>query len=180
MLALIVFLAASLVGAASMARVFDAGPRVLATLGLFVLLVASATFGFSAVAKRLDGMVQGAIEGFFDTGNLPKVTGIDDEILLGARSSISISRRPLFELSAESGRLRVQVMDRFDGQRWSTSTEMESVVYTLAEAPVHRDAARDLEMLLLDDPGGKLPSPARNVGRPRRGSLLRRRLGAAR
>ena len=66
--ALIVFLAVSLIGAASMARVFDAGPRVLAALGLFVLLVASATWGFSAVANRLDGMVQGAIEGFFATG----------------------------------------------------------------------------------------------------------------
>ena len=159
-LALIVFLAASLVGAASMARVFNAGPRVIAAMGLFLVLVASATLGFSAVAKRLDGIVLGAIERFFDTGNLPKVTGIGDEILLGARSSISISMRPLLELSAESGRMRVQVMDRFDGQRWSTSTEMESVVYTLAEAPVYRDAMRELEMLLLDDPGVKLPSPA--------------------
>ena len=126
--ALIVFLAASLVGAASMARVFNAGPRVLTTLGPFALLVAIATFGFSTFAKRVDGMVQVAIEGFFDTGSLPKLTGIDDEILLGVRSSISISLRPLLELSAESGPLRVQVMDHFDGQRWSTSTEMESVV----------------------------------------------------
>ena len=158
-LALIVFLAASLVGAASMARVFDAGPRVVAALGLFVLLVASTTFGFSAVAKRLDGVVQGAIEGFFSTGNLPKVTGIGNEILIGSRSSITISQQPLFELSAESGRLRVQVMDRFDGTRWSTSSEMESDTHSLAEAPVYPDAARELEMLLLDDPGGKLPSP---------------------
>lgn len=158
-LTLVVFLAASLVGAASMARVFDAGPRVVAMLGLFVLLVASGTLSFSAVAKRLDRVVQGAIEGFFSAAERPKVTGIGNEIVIATRSSIAISYKPLLEVSAESGRLRMQVMDRFDGRRWSTSSETESDTHTLAEAPVYPDAARELEMLLIDDPGGKLPSP---------------------
>ncbi len=103
--AMIVFLAVSMICAASMAGVFNARPRVIATLGLFVALVASATFGFSVFAARLDGWLQRAIEGFFYAGNLPKVTGIGEEILIGSRSSITISRRPLFELSAQSGRL---------------------------------------------------------------------------
>lgn len=169
---LVGFLALSLLAAATQAEAFKTGSGMVAALILVWGGVGATTYGFSRMTTRLEGVIQEAIGGLYYSSRLPTATGVGDEILIGSRSSIAISQRVLFELSGMSGHLRINVMDRFDGQRWFTSGELQSTEYAVdAEDAVDAehdssgglprpDEARELRIVLFDDPGQKLPSPA--------------------
>jgi transglutaminase-like putative cysteine protease len=157
---LILFLGVSTLAAAFQSGVFDAGRRVLPPLIVFAVLVGVATFGFSQMASQLERVIQAAIEGFYDQSALPRSPGVGDEILIGSRSSISLSKRVLFELSDQTGPLRLNVMDRFDGHRWSSSMALRSTEHSFSEVTPRPEAAKDLQLFLFEVSDRKLPSPA--------------------
>jgi hypothetical protein len=157
---LVAFLAASLVGAVSTAGLWRGSPRVVLHLGLFVGLVALATAGIATGSRRFDGALLQTLDSLFTENGASAAAGIGRDITIGTRSSITLSQRPLLDLSTKPGALRTHVMDRFDGRRWSASSELRSTSHTLAEVPIRTDSERLLEMVLLNDLGDDLPSPA--------------------
>jgi transglutaminase-like putative cysteine protease len=155
-----VFMGGLLIGAASSAKTFEMGARSILTLSLFTVLVVSATAGIVNGAKRLDGILQQTLQALYSGEGLSLETGIGDEIIVGSRSSVTLSQQAVLEMSIAPTRLRVRVLDQFDGRRWSTSAAIRTARPTLADVPIPRESARELQMVLLDDLGDDLPSPA--------------------
>ena len=154
------FVAASLIGAASLAGVFRAGHRIILPLFLFAVMVALATFGIAAAAKRMDGALLKTLEAFYTQNLAASTTGVGHEVTISAKSSITLSQLPLLDLSAKPGLLRTHVMDHFNGQQWSTSLKLRSTSHRFADVPIRPESARRMEMTPLGQLGGSLPSPA--------------------
>lgn len=159
-ISLIAFIAASLVGAASLAGVFHAGRRCVLPLGLFVAMVTITTYAIASGAKQLDGVMLSTLEALFVTSPTTGTSGIGSEITLNARSSVKLSQQSVLDLSAMPGLLRTRVMDEFDGRQWTTSSELRSTSHAVTDIPVRTATRRQLEMIPLDDLHGLLPSPA--------------------
>ena len=159
-LMLVVFIGVSLLGAAFRAGVFQDGARVILPLGLFFVMVTLATSGIAAGLRQLDGAFLKTLETFLAPDANSATAGIGGEISINARSSITLSQLPVLELSAEPGLLRAYVMDQFDGQQWSASSQLRLTSHTLAEVPVRPASSRRIEMIPLHDLGDSLPSPA--------------------
>ncbi len=159
-LSLAAFIGVSLLAAAFRAGVFQAGTRVILPLGLFAVMVTLATFGIASGLRQLDGAFLQTLETLFNANATSPTTGIGREITINARSSITLSQVPVLELSAQSGLLRTHVMDQFDGQKWSVSSQLGLTTHALAEVPIRPDSERSIEMIPLDDLRDSLPSPA--------------------
>jgi transglutaminase-like putative cysteine protease len=159
-LMLVVFIGVSLLGAAFRAGVFQDGARVILPLGLFFVMVTLATSGIAAGLRQLDGAFLKTLETFLAPDAKSAKAGIGGEISINARSSITLSQLPVLELSEETGLLRAYVMDQFDGQHWSASSQLRSASHAFAEVPIRSASSRRIEMIPLHDLGNSLPSPA--------------------
>lgn len=157
---LVAFVSASLIGAASQAKVLRLGLRSVLPFSLFAVLVALATLGFAKESKRIDGVLMHSLESIYTPNSVASKTGLGSEITIKAVSSITLSQRPLMDLSAKPEYLRTHVMDRFDGRQWSTSLELRSTSHTLSEVKIRPELVRKIEMFPLDELGESLPSPA--------------------
>ena len=82
------------------------------------------------------------------------------DITLLSRGRMELSQRPVLDLSHTPSRLRVQVMDEFDGTYWSTSAPLRQARRPLEPAVKNRGAGSRLDFLILDDALDQLPAPA--------------------
>lgn len=163
-IALLGFLVASLVAASLHAGVLKKRVREVAVWGMLVAAIAASTFFISMLITRVDQLFLGTFERLMT--NQPKTasTGLSDRVTLGAKSTINPSRQPLLELSQLPGLLRVNVMDEFKGNQWTTSAKLKSQLGQLDELIQTGMASRSIEMLFLDDLDNSIPSPAGTAG----------------
>lgn len=157
---LIAFFATSLITAATHARLARAGGRLIAPFAFFVVLVVLSTMGMSAALKRVDRLFLSSVQAVMTKVNPSSTTGLSENITLNPRSTIRESKRELFEVSQMPGLLRVQVMDQFDGQQWTTSAKLDETLGSLVRPPANSDAARQLDFWFLEDLNDALPAPA--------------------
>ena len=154
------FLAVSLIAVAVDAKLFKLRIRSALIFGFFGALTAISTFGVSMALKRIDRALVNTVENLMTQNPTWSITGLSNNITLSNRSQIKLSPQPLLELSNLSGKLRTKVMDDFDGQRWTTSTQLASTSHSLNEIKVLANPNRELEILFLEDINDVIPSPA--------------------
>ncbi|KAA1258530.1 Protein-glutamine gamma-glutamyltransferase [Rubripirellula obstinata] len=162
---LFIFLAVSLIAAASNAKVLryksrSSLVRSLLAISIFAAITAVCTVGASFALKRIDRALVNTVENLMTRNPTSSITGLSSNITLGERSQIRPSPLPLLELSEMSGVLRTKVMDDFDGLRWTTSAQLNSATNSFDEVAVHSGPKRQIEMLFLDDINNAIPSPA--------------------
>lgn len=157
---LAVFVCVALLVTASRAGVFSTGTRAILPLLLFAGMAAVAAVGTAMALQQLDDVVVKTLDGLMATEPSLATGGIGREIPIREKSSMTLSPRPLLEVSSETGNLRVRVLDHFDGETWSTSSQLRLTPRTLSEVPVRSDAERRVELTPLADLDGVLPSPA--------------------
>lgn len=155
-----VFVCIAMLVTASRAGVFRTGVRAVLPLGLFVVMAAVATAGTAFALKQLDNVVVKTLDGLMSAEPALATTGIGREIAIRAQSRITLSQRPLLELSAETGLLRGRVLDHFDGATWSTSSSLRQTPLALSDVPVRSEAERRVDVTPLADLDRLLPSPA--------------------
>jgi len=158
--ALIAFFASSLITAAAHARLPRAGGRLIAPFALFVALVIASTMAMSMGLRRVDRLFLSSVQSVMTKTSQSSTTGLSKNITLTPRSTIRESKRALFEVSQMPGLLRVQVMDQFDGLRWTTSAKLDETVDSFVQRSTYPSGTRRLDFWFLEDLGGALPSPA--------------------
>ncbi|TWT93681.1 transglutaminaseTgpA domain-containing protein [Neorhodopirellula pilleata] len=158
--ALIAFFATTLVTAATHSRLTRAGGRLVFPFLLFIGLVVLSTMAMSVGLKHVDRLFLSSMQSVMQNTNTPSTTGLSKNITLSSRSTIRESKRELFEVSQMPGLLRVQVMDQFDGLRWTTSDQLDQPLGSFGEPTSDRDDTRQLDFWFLEDLSGALPSPA--------------------
>ena len=129
---------------------------------IFVLCLVAAGFlaiQFGNLTRAAQVMIQDALGDYYDTFSGSSITGISDELFIGARGSLVPSKTPILELSMPVTRLRTRVFDQFDGSRWFASRETREAVATLEEDAVSEAAMGQLEMMWLGEPNASIPTP---------------------
>jgi protein-glutamine gamma-glutamyltransferase len=168
-LALLGFLVASLVAASLHAGVLKNRIREMVMWGMLVAAIASSTVLISVLIARVDQLFLGTFERLMVDQPKAAATGLSDRVTLGTKSTINPSRQPLLELSQLPGLLRVNVMDDFNGNQWTTSSKLKAQIGRLDGALQAGADSRSIEMLFLDDLDNSIPSPA-GTSRPRNAS----------
>jgi protein-glutamine gamma-glutamyltransferase len=163
-IALLGFLVASLVAASLHAGVLKKRIREVAVWGILVAAIATSTLLISMLITRVDQLFLGTFERLMTNQPKAATTGLSDSVTLGTKSTINPSRQPLLELSRLPGLLRVNVMDEFKGNQWTTSAKLKSQLGQLDELVQTSAASRSIEMLFLDDLDNSIPSPAGTSG----------------
>lgn len=156
--ALIGFLISAMVAAAAASGVLKFQRRSMTPLVLFSIAVSVSTMGAAVVLNRIDRVLVSTVQSLMNDST--SSSGISGTISIHRNSTITLSQRPLLELSESSGLLRVKVMDHFDGRHWITSQALQSTDHSFAEVRLPRNAARKIEMLFVDRLGNSIPSPA--------------------
>jgi transglutaminase-like putative cysteine protease len=95
----------------------------------------------------------------YDPRNVARSSQMRDITLL-PRGKMELSPRPVVDLSRNPERLRVQVMDEFDGTYWSTSAPLRQSRRPLEPAVKNRGAGSRLDFLILDEGLDHVPAPA--------------------
>jgi hypothetical protein len=115
----------------------------------FLGLATLTTAAVFAIGQRVEGTFRQSLQSWF-IGQATLVTsGLGENLLVGPQSSLALSQTPVLELSAPVRRLRAQVMDRFDGYRWSTSESFRQVIGDIASTRIAGETPRALEVVAL-------------------------------
>ncbi len=160
LITLLGFLIGSLVAALLHAGMLKHRLREFAIwLGL-VTAIATSTLFMSFLITGIDNFFVNSFQRL--RFNQPKAasTGLSDRVTLGTKSTINPSRQPLLELSQLPGLLRVNAMDEFHDNQWTTSSKLKNQLGQLDESLQAGEDARSIEMLFLDDLDQSIPSPA--------------------
>jgi transglutaminase-like putative cysteine protease len=157
---LMIFFTAMLAIAARSAGLFVKGAGDALPFLTFLGLATLTTAAVFAIGQRVEGTFRQSLQSWF-IGQATLVTsGLGENLLVGPQSSLALSQTPVLELSAPVRRLRAQVMDRFDGYRWSTSESFRQVIGDIASTRIAGETPRALEVVALKELGRTLPSPA--------------------
>ncbi len=125
-----------------------------AFLGLTVTLTAALTWASSAT----EGVLSPLFEAVAPRHGFATGLALQPEVALAARSTPSQADALLFEIdSPPPARLRTQVLDRFDGQRWSAS---EALLAPQDEPAPHSGATSAFTLSFLASLRGAIPAPA--------------------
>jgi transglutaminase-like putative cysteine protease len=96
---------------------------------------------------------------------MSNATGLSDNITIRSQDSIRLSKRPVLDLSRQSGYLRTKVLDEFNGRQWSTSASLAARSHSFetleADDPsIGTQLQQPFEIVFLNDLGDILPAPA--------------------
>lgn len=163
-IALLGFLVASLVAAALHAGLLKKGVREIAVWGMLIAAIASSTLLIAMLITRVDQLFLGTFERLMVDRPKTETTGLSDSVKLGAKSTIQPSPQPLLELSQLPGLLRVNVMDVFNDDRWTTSARLKTPIGQLDGSMQAGAESQSIEMLFLDNLDNSIPSPAGTSG----------------
>jgi len=118
------------------------------------------TIGIAHGVQWWEGTLDRVLSKLFVDSRVSAQMGMGQDVTLTARHELTPSLKPLLELSAPVERLRSQVLDTFDGRRWTISPELFNSTRTLDQVPARAESARTVELTILDDLNGRLPAPA--------------------
>jgi transglutaminase-like putative cysteine protease len=131
--------------------------RALALAG-FMVLTAAGAGAITLVNARAEGMLMPLFERWVMQHQLSMGSGMRPGVSLSPRSSSPASGRVLLALNGPvPSRLRTQVMDRFDGQHWTSS---EQVDQGADPPPAPAGAGLPLEITFFTRVNGVIPAPA--------------------
>ncbi len=149
-------------------------PRLLGSLG-FLALCGLGTWGFGLLAERAEGMLLPIFERLAGHGLVADSLSMQPGLRLGPVSRLSGSEAPILQARQLGGEpLRTQVMDRFDGQTWSSSPGLAA-----SADPPPSGGGRAVELVAFTGLIGVVPAPLGALGRdgapggPDRAGLLR-------
>lgn len=157
---LMIFFTAMLAIAARSAGLFIKGAGDALPFLAFLGLATLTTAAVFAIGQRVEGTFRQSLQSWFIGQATLATSGLGENLLVGPQSSLALSQSPVLELSAPVRRLRAQVMDQFDGYRWSTSETFRQVIGDVASTRIAGSAPRQLEVVVLKELGRTLPSPA--------------------
>jgi protein-glutamine gamma-glutamyltransferase len=160
-ISLFVFLMTSIVLPAWQIGLFQFRIRAIVQLGVLIALISLATAGIAAVARRVDSVMLMSAHLISSSNSSSSMTGLSDNLLLQSRNTITLTHRPVLDLSRMPGYLRTKVLDDFDGWQWSTSSRLSNASHVYSEA-LERDGLVNafFEMVFLTNLGDVLPAPA--------------------
>ncbi len=124
----------------------------------FAAAVAGGTVVLTRVLLASEGMLMQAFASLGRDLELRPGVGLEDSVLLRARSTVVASPRPMLELSGPlPARLRTTVHDRFDGRRWTASAELDRDFLSDRGPP---GAEVENQLVMLEELAPFLPVPA--------------------
>ncbi len=141
--------------------------RTAAIMQLAGLLavVALSTLAIAAAARRVDTVMLMSAHAMTINNAMQNATGLSKNITVSSQNSIRLSKRPVLDLSTQSGYLRTHVLDEFNGRQWSTSARLMAQTHSFETLDADNSLTdtlpqQRLEIVFLDDLGDALPAPA--------------------
>ena len=166
---LFVFLVTSIVLPAWQIGLFQFRMRAIVQLIAIIALISLTTAVIAAVARRVDSAMLMSAHAISSINSSSSTTGLSDNLRIQPRNTITLTERPVLDLSGMSGYLRTKVLDEFDGWQWTTSSRLSSVSHSFhdmtSQSPTEAadqepESQGRLEMTFLSDLQNILPAPA--------------------